>query len=1172
MQKPRPSLFTPLLLLVMATLLIPAASDAQSNRGSLTGVITDSSGAVVSDAEMVLRNEASGREIQRTSANDGGYAFLQLVAGKYELQVVVGGFEPYIRPGIEVSMARHVRIDVSLALGGQTEVVEVTASSLTFNTGSRAGSIQPEAVDTLPLLLDGAVRTSAGFAVLMPGISTGGQGNPFDARINGGQASGDEAVLDGVSMQQGHMSQSGMVSILLDFPFSPDMVSEVKVVTSSYEPQYGASTSGQITAITKSGGDAFHGAVFEYFRNDSLNATQWGVTEKPTNEQHNFGGNIGGPMKIPGLWSDNVKTYFYVNLEGFRIEGGVNRPTVSIPSLRQRNGDFSDWVDANGNLIPIYDPATTQVLPDGSITRQPFPGNIIPADRISPLAQEFLQFLPNPTREGALNNFTGEPIPDSILADTNYYFGRFDSYVGDNDHFSISIWHQRAPVKFNCIMPQELCENSLSEPQDSWVNRANWNHTFGPNLLNNMAFGYLNRNEGYGAINARFADTLPQISGVVNHNTPPTFNFSDDFQGWGSGAGIPEGNITTRPTYVLNNLTTWVKGSHTFKFGFEYRNIGGNLHTNDNESGTFSFGRGATGLLDINSGSPIASYLLEQVDNASMDVRAQPNTFVRQNAWIFHVGDTWRANNKLTLNYGLRWDYFSPSKEKFDRSSFFDPDGANPGAGGLPGRLAFAGTEWGEASFGEPYTEKRWYGGFAPRLGATYAVDDRTVVRAGWGIFYDRQFYPGWGGGIGNAGFNSNVAFSSSAGGLQPAFILSQGFPQNFAAPPFINSAFRNGQDISPYRPLNANERPRSQQWNITVDREISPGFSGSLAYVGSRGRRLPSSVVPLNAIDPSLLSMGDLLFQEFQSDGQVIGGVSVPYAGWVDQMTGCPPNVAQALRPFPQYCNSLGGLNENQGESSYHSLQVKLEKRHSGGTYFLVAYTLGRLFTSAGDNIQAGATEWSGASGVISPFEQGRNRALAADDVTHVLSTAFIWDIPYAQGSTGAKKVLLDGWTFSTIFRYSSGVPFFYRSGFCNVPGQFRAGCIPAITGDPFAQDVGSFDPGAGPLFNAAGFQSVDTFNFNYGTGARVTDLRAPSYWNNDVAFMKNTHFGDRFNVQLRMDIFNIWNAHTFTTRGGIFAAPTAFTTDLASPDFGRWTGAVSNPRNIQFSARFQW
>ena len=172
MQKPRPSLFTPLLLLVMATLLIPAASDAQSNRGSLTGVITDSSGAVVSDAEMVLRSEASGREIQRTSANDGGYAFLQLVPGRYELQVVVGGFEPYIRPGIEVPMARHVRIDVSLALGGQTEVVEVTASSLTFNTGSRAGSIQPEAVDTLPLLLDGAVRTSAGFAVLMPGIST----------------------------------------------------------------------------------------------------------------------------------------------------------------------------------------------------------------------------------------------------------------------------------------------------------------------------------------------------------------------------------------------------------------------------------------------------------------------------------------------------------------------------------------------------------------------------------------------------------------------------------------------------------------------------------------------------------------------------------------------------------------------------------------------------------------------------------------------------------------------------------------------------------------------------------------------------------------------------------------------------------------------------------------
>ena len=191
------------------------------------------------------------------------------------------------------------------------------------------------------------------FVMLMPGVSTGGTANAFDARINGGMQAGDEAVLDGASMQQGTLSQSGMVSIFQDFPYSPDMVSEIKVVSSSYDAQYGSTTSGQIVATTKSGQDRFHGAVFEYLQNDSLNANQWGATEKSPLEKHNFGANVGGPMRVPGLWSNSVKTYFYVNVEGYRQEGGSNRPTLSIPSLKERAGDFSDWRDSSGNLIPI---------------------------------------------------------------------------------------------------------------------------------------------------------------------------------------------------------------------------------------------------------------------------------------------------------------------------------------------------------------------------------------------------------------------------------------------------------------------------------------------------------------------------------------------------------------------------------------------------------------------------------------------------------------------------------------------------------------------------------------------------------------------------------------------------------------------------------------------------
>lgn len=1166
------------LSLVVLAALIPAVAQAQSFNGSIAGKVTDPSGAAVGGAEMALKSLATGVELKRASTDQGEYAFRNLVPGNYELRVAASGFQPHLQRKIEVNLNADVRVDVALTLGSLTDAVEVIAetSTLNYDSGAHEDGIAPDTLAQLPLQFASGPRSAATFAILMPGVSTGGTANAFDARINGGMQSGDEAVLDGVSMQQGFMSQSGMVSIFQDFPFSPDMVSEIKVVTTSYEPHYGSSTSGQIVATTKSGTERFHGAVFEYHQNDGLNARQWGADSKGVLTKHNYGANLGGPMKIPGLWSNAVKTYFYVNYEGYRQEGGVNRPTLSIPSARQRSGDFTDWRDSAGNLIPIYDPATTRIV-NGVVVRDPFPGNVIPANRISPLARQWLQFLPTPTSDGPLNNYlVPTAIPDSILGDSDYYLGRFDVYAGQKDHVAVSLWHQRAPAKFLSVLPLELAPEDYSDPQNSWVNRLNWDHTFGMNLLNHLSFGYLNRNEGYGSVNQEFVDVLPQIAGVASHNVPPRISFSDGFQAWGNSAGVNIGNVTTRPTYIVNDLLTWIRSNHTIKMGFEYRNIGGNIHYNSNEAGSFGFGRGATGLLGVVSGSPIASFLLGAVESGNVDFRSVETNYPRQAAYIAHIGDTWKVNSNLTLNYGLRWDYFTPSREKFNRFSFLDPNGPNPGAGGRPGRLAFAGTEYGAASYGADYPEKPFKKAFAPRLGVTYALSDKTLLRAGWGIFYDRAFYPGWGGGISQDGFSSNVAFNSTLGGLQPAFFLAQGFPQNFDPPPFIQSDYRNGQGIT-YRPFDGNERPRSQQWNLTLDRELSKGFMVGVAYVGSRGTHLPSNNDPLNALDPSLLSLGSRLYDEFQPGQQVLHGVRQPYAGWREQMTGCAPSLAQALLPYPQYCSSLQGLNEFHGKSIYHSLQSKLEKRFSGGTYALVSYTFSKLLTSGTDNIQQGALTWSGASGIISPFEQERNRALAVDDVTHLLSAALVYELPVGKGKKyldngGVANALLGGWQVSTTFRYSSGIPFFFRSSFCNVPGQFRAGCIPAIKSgaNPFAQDKGSFDPNKGPLFNKDAFEPVESFNFYYGTGARVTNLRGFSYRNQDITLVKNTNLGGRVNLQLRIEAFNVWNWHIFGGSGQWGFS--AFNNDLASPDFGKWTGGVTNPRNVQVAARLEF
>jgi hypothetical protein len=232
---------------------------------------------------------------------------------------------------------------------------------------------------------------------------------------------------------------------------------------------------------------------------------------------------------------------------------------------------------------------------------------------------------------------------------------------------------------------------------------------------------------------------------------------------------------------------------------------------------------------------------------------------------------------------------------------------------------------------------------------------------------------------------------------------------------------------------------------------------------------------------------------------------------------------------------------------------------------------------TSGTDNIQRDALTWSGASGIISPYEEGRNRSLAVDDVTHLLSAALVYELPVGKGKKymdkgGATNALLGGWQLSTIFRFSTGIPYYFRSSFCNVPGQFRAGCIPAIKpgANPFLQDPGSFDPDKGPLFDKNAFESVDAFNFYYGTGARVTNLRGPSYKNQDITLVKNTSLGGRVNLQLRFEAFNVWNWHVFTSSGQW--ANSAFTTDLASPDFGRWNGSVTNPRNIQIAARLEF
>ena len=705
---------------VLFLLLVPAAVWPQNPNSTISGTITDASDAAIPGAEISLTHPARNIRLKTVSGAFGSYSFPNLEPGSYDLTVSAARFGAATRKQITVGVSRQIRIDVKLDIGTDVQMVEVRsdAPQLNFDNAARADGVQSELLNKLPLEVSGSMRTVASYLVLIPGVTTGNGNNAYDARINGGMVTGDEAVMDGASMQEGYMSQSGMVAFL-DFRMTPDMIGEFQVKTSNYEPEYGASTGGQIIATSKSGTSQFHGALYEYLRNKALNATQWQIDRpsgdtRPKDNENNFGFAIGGPVKIPKIYNtDKARTFFFFDYEGFRQVGGLNANTITVPSAKMRSGDFTEWDR------PIYDPATTRLNPsfDSSqaistenpqYLRDPFQGNVIPRNRITnSLANGFYRYLPLPNKSGVTANYqVPTPLPDGILGNANEWLLKIDQYVGSKDHISATVWRQTKPVQLLSILPLQIATELYSDPQNAWVNRTNWDHTFSPTLLNHFTFGYLNRNEGYGSVNNTYAAELPQIAGVPSNAYPPAVNFGNEYTSMSNSTGSNCCTVTTRPTYIYNDMLTWVRGRHTIKGGSEFRNITGNAHNGGNSAGTFTFDPAQTGLpTEPGSGNAAASFLLGAVNNASVSLYSVVGNYIRQNALIFHIGDTWKVTSKLSLNYGLRWDRFSPSSEKYDNTSFFDW-GPNPHAGNRPGRLAFAGDKWGSASAGVAYPER----------------------------------------------------------------------------------------------------------------------------------------------------------------------------------------------------------------------------------------------------------------------------------------------------------------------------------------------------------------------------------------------------------------------------------------------------------------------------------
>ncbi|MBV9157812.1 MAG: carboxypeptidase regulatory-like domain-containing protein, partial [Acidobacteriaceae bacterium] len=374
---------------LISLFLFSGMAFAQSQNAVLNGTVSDPSGGSLAGANVTVSSDEQKVSTTVQTDDQGRFSFPSLVPGNYDLSVEAKGFNGYVQRGIQLLVNQAVTVPVTLAVGDTSTKIEVTAAAaqLNYDNGSQQEGVPPKVITQLPLLVSGGTpRNAVAFVTFLPGVNTGTSQQAFNARINGGLKMGDEAIMDGVSMQEGTMSQSGMVAFN-DFPTTPDMVTEVRVLTSSYEPEYGTTTGGEIIVTTRSGTDTFHGGAFEYLRNRDLNALQFTKNRpagdaRPKDTENEWGGDIGGPVKLPFLpfiWGSTHKTYFFFDAEYLRANGGTTRPVYSIPSVQERSGDFSDLG------VPIYDPKTETIV-NGVITRMQYPGNKIPASEQSPLA------------------------------------------------------------------------------------------------------------------------------------------------------------------------------------------------------------------------------------------------------------------------------------------------------------------------------------------------------------------------------------------------------------------------------------------------------------------------------------------------------------------------------------------------------------------------------------------------------------------------------------------------------------------------------------------------------------------------------------------------------------------------------------------------------------------
>lgn len=1162
---------------------------AQAIYGTLVGTITDPSSAALRGARVTLTNVRTGERHETMSGPGGDYQFLNLVPGMYRVDAEQAGFKKATRENVEVTVSGAVRADISMQIGDVTQAVEVQAGAPLLQTENANLSqvVNTRSVEELPV--NG--RNLLNLTALVPGVVPQGttSGNAITGKnifaagnyqIGGGMANQGGVYYDGVPA-------NAALGNLVNMVPSPDATSEFRVQTNSNSAEFGRYSGGVVNISSKSGTNEFHGSAYEYFRNTVLNANSFfsnatGQGKVPFN-QNQYGLTGGGPIK-------KNKLFFFVGWEGFRSRQGSNYlGTVPLPAMY--TGDFSGYKNASGVMIPIYDPLTqcgtgsNNPCPggvpaasySGGPARQPFPNNIIPPSRINPVSAKILGFPLDapPDLPGrpytALNNYSATC---TIGGNNDQENSRLD-YNASEKLRAFGRYSRWSSANTPCApMHNGIYANDPYSPEQFTTTQAVLGTTYllSPTLILDIRASYVRfpygRAESYPDISLSktfgFPAYMDQQIPVI-HGGPGTSIPSFGISGYTTASGLHI--LSNEDDYLLTPNLSWVKGKHTLKLGADWRDLqDGYYQTFD--GGSFTFTNNITaqnGLVPGASGNALASMLLGFGSTGSETAFSFPWESLHYQG--YYAQDTWQATTKLTVTAGIRWEIPGVWRERYNRVASFSPHELNPALPGIQvngqpiyGAVDFANTP----QMPEKGMMREHFHLFAPRLGLAYRLDDKTVIRTGGGIYFlpsNLQFSVSpWAQTINSYG---TQWLATVDGGVTPYYSLSDPFPNGFIPTPGNlphdrAQALLVGGGLGNI-PLQNLRYPYQGQWNFTVQRQLPGGVALEAAYAGSKGVHLPTGGLQADFLPRQDLSLGTTLNNQ----------VANPFYGLVKTGTLSAPTVTQAqlLLPFPEY-TSVSEAYANVFDSSYHALQMKVEKRFSRGGTVLASYTFSKLLADV-----ASLTGWldqnSGSPGYLTSLQDPGNlraeKALATFDSRNRLTVSYSVDLPlgpghkFLNGANGFEKRLAGGWSASGISTFQDGFPIaLTATGTAMGPGYGRR---PNVVPGCQKTTTGSAQSRLNNWFNVACFTVPAAYTLG---NESATDpvLRTPGINNFDFSLLKKTAINERFNLEFRGEIFNLFNRVQF-------GPPNAQVTTAANPTTGFITTQVNQPRLVQLALR---